>query len=236
VSGFQTTQWSIVIAAADSTETAATRDALQLLCKAYWSPLYTYIRRRGYRVEQSEDLTQAFFTKLLEEKGTFRRADPGRGKFRTYLLGTLRHFLSDQTDKVRAAKRGGSQLIVRLDVDAAEGRLAVEDARSPEWHFDREWALTVLRVSLAELEAEYTSRGKGLLFELLRPLLSGGRLHIAHRELAERLGMSEGALKVALHRLRGRYGDCIRGEIARTLGSAGEVEEEIRHLFDVLRS
>lgn len=219
--------------------TPATREALKFLCETYWWPLYGYIRRRGYRLEEAEDLTQAFFAKLLEETATFRRADPGRGKFRTYLLGALRHFLSDQSDKGRAVKRGGGQKVIRLDIDAAEGRLGTavtNHTRSPEWYFDREWGLTVLRVCLAELHAEYLREGKGVLFEKLQRSLSGDLPHADHRNLARELGTTEGALKVALHRLRRRYGDCIRREIARTLGSAAEVDEEVKHLFEILRS
>jgi RNA polymerase sigma-70 factor (ECF subfamily) len=233
---FQTTQWCVIVAAASPTNPAA-REALAALCNAYWFPLYAYIRRRGYRVDDAEDLTQAFFAKLLEEKATFRRADPGRGKFRTYLLGTLRHFLSNHSDRCRAARRGGDQKVLPLDVGEAEGRLVADasDARPPEWHFDRAWALSVLQVALEAVRAEYASAGKAALFEALQPYLSGdGQLLL--RDLAHQLAMSEGAVRVALHRVRQRYGESIRQEIARTLGSLSEIDEEVRHLFEVLRS
>jgi RNA polymerase sigma-70 factor (ECF subfamily) len=234
---FQTTQWSVVIAAAAPT-TAVARAALEVLCDTYWYPLYAYIRRRRYPVEEAEDLTQAFFAKLLEEKTTFRRADPGLGKFRSYLLGALGHFLSDEMDKAHAVKRGGGKKVVNLDVTIAEGRLEAEagHVRSPEWHFDREWGLTVLQLGLDALRVQYAADGKQELFEQLHPYISRDASPPVHRDLALALKISEGATKVALHRLRKRYGECIRQEIARTLGSSAEVEEEVRHLFEVLRS
>jgi len=234
---FHTTQWSLVIAAAAPT-TAVAQAALEQLCDTYWYPLYAYIRRRGYPVEEAEDLTQAFFAKLIEEKATFQRANPGLGKFRSYLLGALGHFLSDELDKARAVKRGGGKKVVNLDVGVAEGRLEAEAGRtrSPEWHFEREWGLTVLQLGLDALRARYADDGKRDLFDRLQPHLSRDDASPVHRDLAAALGMSEAATKVALHRLRRRYGECIRREIARTLGSSAEVEEEVRHLFDILRS
>jgi RNA polymerase sigma-70 factor (ECF subfamily) len=234
--GFRTTQWSIVIAAG-AQKTAVARAALEVLCETYWYPLYAYIRRRGYTVDEAEDLTQAFFAKLLEEKATFKRADPGLGKFRSYLLGALGHFLSDESDKARAVKRGGGKKVVNLDVGIAEGRLeaVAGRVRSPEWHFDREWGLTVLQLGLDALRVRYAADGKGELFERLQPYLAR-EASLPVRDLASSLKMTEGATKVALHRLRKRYGECIRLEIARTLGSSAGVEEEVRHLFQVLRS
>jgi RNA polymerase sigma-70 factor (ECF subfamily) len=234
---FRTTQWGIVIAAS-APKTEVARAALTVLCDTYWYPLYAYIRRRGYPVEEAEDLTQAFFAKLLEEKATFKRADPERGKFRSYLLGALGHFLSDEMDKERALKRGGGKRVVKLDVGGAEGRLEKEavHSRSPEWHFDREWGLTVLQLGLDRLKLRYAAEGKEELFEQLHPYLSRDASPPAHRELASALKMTDGATKVALHRLRKRYGECVRKEIARTLGASAGVEDEVRHLFDVLRS
>jgi RNA polymerase sigma-70 factor (ECF subfamily) len=240
-SRFQTTQWSVVIAAGAPAATPAAREALAVLCATYWSPLYAFVRRRGFRVEEAEDLTQAFFTKLLEETETFRRADPSRGKFRAFLLGALRHFLSDESDRARTLKRGGSSggdRPVRLDIDATEVRLsdAALDARSPEWHFDREWALTVLRLSLNALWERYARDGKDGLFVALQPHLAGDGLALSHAQVAAQLDMTEEAVKVALHRLRKRYGEAIRREIARTLGSSAGVDEELRHLREILRS
>jgi RNA polymerase sigma factor (sigma-70 family) len=237
MSRFQTTQWSVVIAAGAPAATPAAREALTVLCETYWSPLYAFVRRRGFRIEEAEDLTQAFFTKLLEETATFRRADPSRGKFRAFLLGALRHFLGDESDRARALKRGGDRT-VRLDVGAAEVRMSdvALDAHSPEWHFDREWAFTVLRVSLDALRERYARDGLHALFEALQPHLAGDGLALSHAQVAAQLEMTEQAVTVALHRLRKRYGESIRREIARTLGSSAGVDEELRHLLEVLGS
>ena len=236
--GFRTTQWDLVFAAGSAAEPAAAA-ALDVLCATYWYPLYAYVRRRGFRAQEAEDLTQGFFAMLLEDKQTFGRADPARGRFRAYLLGALRNFLGDEVDKARAIKRGGGRRVVPLDVAAAEGRLEIDagpDARPAEWHFDREWALTVLRRALDALGAECADEGKGELFEALRPhLLADGGETPRHAELAAALGVTEGGLKVSLSRLRRRYGEYIRQEIAQTLGRSVAVEDEVQHLFEVLR-
>lgn len=233
---FRTTQWTIVVTAAEANSPAA-RQALAQLCERYWFPIYGYVRRRGHGPQDAEDLTQAFFEELLTDQSTLRRADPTRGKFRAFLLGVLRHFLSDQADRARSAKRGGRSTIVPLDIDGAENRLnlASDPSCTPERAFEREWGMTVLRQSFERLRAECAAEGKGELFAQLQPHLSGDESRVPFKELAVRLNTSVGAARVALHRLRKRYGDCVRQEVADTVGAASELDEEISYLFQALR-
>jgi RNA polymerase sigma factor (sigma-70 family) len=235
VDSFRTTQWTIVVTAAGESSPAA-REALSVLCERYWYPIYGYVRRRGYGPHDAEDLTQAFFGELLAD-GTLSRADPSRGKFRAFLLGVLRHFLSDHFDRVKAVKRGGRSTIVRLDVEGAENRLnlAADPSCSPERAFEREWVMTVLRESLERLRGEWVSDGEGELFAHLQPHLSGDDSRVSFTELAARLGTTAGAVRVALHRLRKRYAACVRQEVADTVGAASELDEEMNYLFEALR-
>lgn len=230
---FVTTHWSVVLAAGCSDTTRA-RDALARLCQTYWYPLYTYVRRRGYSPEDAEDLTQQFFARLLERKA-MATVSPKKGKFRSFLLGAMNHFLADEWDKARAQKRGGCK-IISLDTAAAEMRYNQEPAETltPEKAYDRRWALTLLEEVYRQLQQEYERNGKGALFEELRFCLTGQRSTIAYADLAKRLGLSESAVKVAVHRLRQRYRKLLRHLIAETVSTPDEAEEELRYLLRAL--
>lgn len=228
---FLTTRWSLVRSAAEGGEAA--RRSLEELCHAYWYPLYAYLRRRGERRASSEDLVQAFFALLLE-RGDLAAVDPARGRFRAWLLTALKHFAANERERERAEKRGGGRRLLSIDWDAAEARWAAEPAtlRTPEREFDRAWALATLERAAERLREEYERRGKADLFEALRPELTSGS---GDREaLAARLGLTAGALKVAVHRLRQRFGEALRAEIGETLESAEEVDAELAELLEAL--
>lgn len=230
--GFGTTHWSVVLAAARH-GTSESREALRQLCEAYWVPLYSYLRRRGFECDEAEDLTQGFFAKLLETS-SLEGATPRRGRFRSYLLGALKHFVSNEMDRRHALKRGGGKALLSLDRDAAEGRYALEpaDRRTPEKLFERVWALTVVERALTRLRGEHAVESrKARLFELLKPTLSGERPPEGYRGVARELRMTEGAVKVAAHRFRGRFRELIRDEVAETVSDDAQVEEEIRYLL-----
>jgi DNA-directed RNA polymerase specialized sigma24 family protein len=231
--GFATTRWSLVRAAGRRASPEAER-ALAALCETYWYPLYAYARRRGLDAEAAGDATQGFFARLLE-KGDLAVADRTRGRFRSFLLAAFGHYLANERDRERALRRGGGRPTLSLDFDAGESRYGLEpaDEATPERIFDRRWALTLLDRAFARLRDEYGLAGKGDLFEALRPALAGDR-GAPYVEVAARLGMTEGAVKVAAHRLRSRCGEVIRAEIAETVGSAEEVEDELRQLFAAL--
>jgi RNA polymerase sigma factor (sigma-70 family) len=231
---FVTTHWSVVLTAGRSDTTQA-RAALEQLCGHYWPPLYAYVRRAGHSREEAEDLTQEFFARLLAQN-TVARADPARGRFRSFLLASLKHFLTHEWEKARAQKRGGGVQLIPLQFDTAETRCAqpVAPGDTPERAFDRQWALALLDVVLGRVRREYTESGRDDLFVGLKDTLAGGRAEIPYRELAGRLDMSEGAVKVAAHRLRGRYRELLREEIANTVAGPEEVEEELRELFAAL--
>ena len=206
-------------------------------CAAYWYPLYVYVRRRGCRPEEAEDLTQAFFARILEGDDLLQVADPGRGRFRSFLLAALEHFLANQWRRDRAQKRGSGQPVLSLDLPDGERRYAREPGHelTPERAFDRRWALTLLEQALAGLREEYAEAGKLPLFEHLKPDLGGEpEAEASYRAVAAALGMTEGAVKVAAHRLRLRCRERIRAEIAETVAGADEVEDELRHLFTAL--
>ncbi len=233
---FVTTHWSAVIAAARS-ETPAARTALEQLCQDYWAPLYAYLRRLGQPPEDAQDLTQAFFAHLLTGQ-VLARADSQRGRFRSFLLASLKHFVAHEWEKARARKRGGRVRLVPLDLNTAETRCgpAVVSTDTPDKAFDRQWALAILEVVLARLRREYSDSGREELFAGLKETLAGGRSELPYRDLGARLGLSEGAIKVAAHRLRQRYRQRLREEIANTVAGPREVEEELRHLFAALGS
>lgn len=232
--GFATTRWSLVLEARGPV-TPRSREALSALCGAYWYPLYAYVRRQGQRVEEAQDLTQEFFARLLEKDG-MRGVRPERGKFRAYLLGALKHFLSNERDRARARKRGGGASPLSLELDNAEGRYGLEpvDRRTPEKLFEREWALALLEAVLTRLRGELARAGKGDLFERLKGFLAGEKGDLLYREAGTHLGMSEGAVKVAVHRLRRRYRELLKEEVSQTLADPAEVEDEIRCLFAAL--
>lgn len=232
---FATTHWSLVVAAkSDEASQTLARKALAGLCRAYWYPLYAFVRNRGYSSSDAQDLTQSFFARLIE-KGGLASADPELGRFRSYLLGAMKHFLANEWHRARAQKRGGGATIVELDALDPEARYALEPARSTDLDagFDRQWAQESLARALEKLQAELETSGKGELFEALKGSLTGEEP--PRGETAARLGMSEGAVKVAVHRLRKRYRELLRSEIAETVSDRSDVDDEMRHLLAVLR-
>jgi RNA polymerase sigma factor (sigma-70 family) len=216
-------------------DTPLAREALAELCNAYWYPLYAYIRRRGYGPEQARDLTQDFFARALE-KGLLAEADPGQGRFRSFLRAVCADFLANRRDRDNALKRGGGRTALSIDARDAEGRYALEPAHelTPERIFDRSWALTLLERVLDRLGREYDEAGKAATFEALRGMLDGTSDATSYAAVAARMGTTEGAARVAAHRLRRRYGEMLRREIASTLADPAEVEDEIRELFAAL--
>ena len=231
---FATTHWSVILAATRSDTTRA-QAALASLCQAYWYPLYSFVRRRGYEAHDAQDLTQEFFARLLEQKW-LAQADRERGRFRTFLLAAMGHFLANEWDKARTQKRGGGVQIVPLQLDSAETRYGKEpaDPMTPEQGYDRHWALALLEKVLAGLREEHVAAGTEELFDALKPCLVGDSQAQPYAALGARLGMTEGAVKVAMHRLRQRYRQLLREEIAHTVATPDEVNEEMRYLFAVL--
>ncbi len=231
---FVTTHWSVVLTAGRSDTTRA-RDALARLCQTYWYPLYAYVRRRGYSAPDAEDLTQGFFARLLERE-SLASADPGQGQFRSFLLTAMNHFLIGEWEKARAQKRGGGRELLSLELAAAEKRYDLDQAddSTPDKLFDKQWALTLLEKVVGRLEDEYRHEDKAELFVALKETLAGSRESQPYAVLAARLGMTEGAIKVAVHRLRKRYRELLQAEIADTVTSPEEAEEEMRHLFQAL--
>jgi RNA polymerase sigma-70 factor (ECF subfamily) len=229
---FATTHWTVV-ARARQGDSPQARAALENLCRTYWYPLYAYVRRQGHSPHDAQDLTQAFFETFLEKHylADVRRE---RGKFRSFLLASLNHFLANEWDKARAQKRGGGKL-VPLD-ETAESRYLLEPGNelSAEKIFARRWAFTLLEQVLSRLREEFVADGKTTQFDCLKAFLSDGKGAIPYTQAAADLEMSVGAVKTAVHRLRRRYRDLLRSEIARTVSSPGEVDGEIRHLFAAL--
>jgi RNA polymerase sigma factor (sigma-70 family) len=230
--GFAATRWSLIVAAREQDSPQA-RQALSQLCEAYWYPLYAYIRRRGHAPDQAQDLTQEFFARLLA-RDFLGAADPAKGRFRAFLLACCKNFLANEHDRACAEKRGGGR--APLSLDSAENRYRGEPAHdaTPEKLFERRWALTLLDRVLVRLRQEFTAREKEQLFDGLRLYLVGDRAAPPQQQAAAELGMSIGALKVAVHRMRQRYRELLRDEIAQTVGGPEEVEEEIRALFAAL--
>jgi RNA polymerase sigma-70 factor (ECF subfamily) len=224
-----------VVLRAGRSDTTRARAALEQLCRNYWQPLYAYVRGTGYSREEAEDLTQEFFARLLAHNSV-ARADPARGRFRSFLLVSLKHFLANEWDKARAQKRGGGARLIPLEFDTAETRCAqpVAPGDTPDRAFDRQWALALLEVVLGRLRREYRDAGREDLFLGLKETLGGGRAEIPYRDLGARLGLSEGAVKVAAHRVRQRYRELLREEIANTVAGPEEVEGELRGLFAAL--
>jgi RNA polymerase sigma factor (sigma-70 family) len=228
---FHTTRWSLVLAAGQAAN-ARSGEALASLCEIYWYPVYAFIRRQGYRAEDSADLTQAFFVCVLE-KNYFHDLDPAHGRFRAFLCASLRHFLSNERDRARALKRGGTYPPVSLDVENAEGAYQLEprDDLTPEKLFDRRWALLLLERVLTRLRERHVSAGKAELFAHLQGLLTGDSAKVPYAEVANALGMTEGAVKVAVHRLRRQFRDLLVEEIAETVSDVVEIDGEIAYLL-----
>ncbi len=233
---FETTRWTLVVAAGGPV-TAQSREALARLCEIYWYPLYAYVRRWGYPLDEAQDLTQAFFTRLIE-RNVVAEANPARGRFRSFLLASLKHFLANEYDRATALKRGGGRPVLSLEFEAAESRYRLEpsDLETPDKVFERGWAAALLACVMGRLAAEQAHAGKRDLFERLRPALAEGAAEASYAEIGAAFGMSEGAIKVAVHRLRHRFGELLREEIAETVADPVEVDEEIRYLLTALRS
>jgi RNA polymerase sigma-70 factor (ECF subfamily) len=229
---FAQTRWSVVLAAGGEGSHAG--QALERLCATYWYPLYAFVRRQGKSAHDAQDLTQGFFARLLEKKD-LTAVDRGRGRFRSFLLAAMQHYLANEWDRAHTQKRGGGMTILSIDDAEAERRYHEEPAEqvTAEQLFDRRWALTLLDQVLKCLGDEMRREGKEAQFEALKFCLTGER-GAAYEEIAQRLGTSEGALKVAVHRLRERYRALLRAEIAETVGSEAEVDEELRQLFSAL--
>lgn len=231
---FATTHWSVLIQAGNQGSSQAT-EALAWLCQAYWYPLYAYVRRQGHNVEDAQDLTQEFFARLLERR-LYQRADPQRGRFRSFLLTSLKNFLTNEWKNGRREKRGGGQPIISLDADKSETRFRAEPADnwSPDKAFDRGWAGVLLDRVLEQLNGEFVAVGRGAVFDELKFALTGEENGSSYAEIARRLDLTAGNLKVTVHRLRRRYRELLREEIARTVDSPEAVEDEIRQLFAAL--
>ena len=231
---FATTHWSVVLAAGHATGPAA-QTALETLCQTYWYPLYAYVRQTGCETEEAKDLTQEFFAGL-RARNLLSFADPARGRFRTFLLTAMKHFLANEWKKENRLKRGGGQQHVSLDAIMGEERFAVEptDNVTPEVIYERGWAATLLERVLRMLGEEHAAAGRTSLFEKLKASLWGERRGTTQAEIAARLGMSESAFKTAAHRLRARYRELLRAEIAHTVAAPAEIDEELRHLIAVM--
>ncbi len=230
---FHTTAWSLVVAAGQSSAESA-EAAMSKLCHIYWYPVYVFVRRQGRNEDDARDLTQEFFSRVLE-KNYFRDADPARGRFRSFLLAAVRHFLANEWNRERAQKRGGGAATISLDPQLAEGRYRLEpaDHETPETLFERQWALALLANVLAALQKESADEGKLDQFEKLAACLTGSS-EVPYAELARQWNSSEGAVKVAVHRLRKRYRDLVRREIAETVAQPEEIDDEIRYLLAAL--
>jgi RNA polymerase sigma-70 factor (ECF subfamily) len=231
---FATTHWTVVVNAR-ATDTIIAREALEKLCQTYWYPLYAFVRRQGRSPHDAQDFTQEFFARLLE-KNYLEDVDRAKGRFRSFLLAAMKHFLANEWDKARAQKRGGAKTHIPIDTQFAETRYGMEPGhdQTPEKLFERRWALTLLDNVLTRLREEHVAAGKAEQFDGLKIALTADKRSIPYTELGARLGLSEGAVKVAVHRLRARYREVLRAEIANTVASAADVEEEIRQLFAAL--
>jgi RNA polymerase sigma factor (sigma-70 family) len=231
---FRTTHWSVVLAARTGQSTES-RSALAKLCEAYWYPLYAFVRRQGYSAEEACDLTQGYFARLIE-RDDLRQVDPERGRFRSFLLASIKHFLANERDREKAKKRSPGQPVLSLDAEAAEGKFRIEpaDGLTPETLYEKKWAMTVLERALERLGEEWSGGESQRRFETLRGQLAGDTEISSHREAAEALGMTEEAVKVTVDRMRRRFAELLREEIAHTVRDPSDVDEEIRHLLDVL--
>lgn len=233
-SWFATTHWSVVLAAGEETSAGSTQ-ALERLCSTYWKPLYAYVRRYGHDTHEAEDLTQEFFARLLARE-SISVADPARGRFRTFLLSSLQNFLRNEWKRAQREKRGGGKPVLSLDAKRAEAEYSLEpvDDLTPERLFERRWAMTLLEQVLARVRADYKAAGTMALFDELKDYIWGEQNTTSYAGMGTRLGMSEGAVKVAAHRLRRRYRELLRDEIAQTVAHPQEVDDELRHLISII--
>lgn len=223
----------------ESANGSSVKDALSRLCQIYWYPLYAFVRRKGFDRAQAEDLTQAFFADLLE-KNKLEKAEPTRGRFRSFLLASLNNFIANHWRAESAEKRGGGQTVLSIDYDQADSRYrehgSIEVASkevSPEKAFEKNWALSILEQTLQSVGEQYEQSGKSDLFESLKGFLTGDE-NLPYAQVAQSLGMKEGAIKVAVHRMRQRYGQQLRLQIAKTIEDPNEVDNELRSLFEAL--
>jgi len=233
---FVTTHWSVVLSAQDPGGPRS-REALESLCRAYWYPLYSYARRAGHSPHDAEDLTQGFFGRLLE-KDYLKAAAREKGRFRTFMLVAFKRYLANEWDRQHAQKRGGFAPVVELDAEVAESRFASEQSHDlpPDVLFDRQWAVTLLDRTMGLLKRDYAESGRSQLFEHLNGCLVRDETALPYAEIAVQIGVTEAAVKMAIHRLRVRYREMLRQEIAQTVSVAGEIEDEIRHLFSAFGS
>lgn len=231
---FSTTHWTVILEAGE-TQSPQSSEALEQLCRTYWYPLYAYARRQGHSPEDAQDLTQGFFARFLEKR-YLKDVDRGKGKFRSFLLASLKHYLANEWDRTQAVKRGAEYRFISWDAPGVEERYLREPASelSAEKIYERRWALTVLENALQQLKSEYSSAGKGPLFETLEVYLTKGEGVESHDALGQKLGMAAGTVKVAIHRLRRRYGEVLRAQIAHTVAAISDIDEELRHLCEVL--
>jgi RNA polymerase sigma-70 factor (ECF subfamily) len=236
VDQFTTTHWSVVLEACQ-VESPLAADALEQLCRTYWYPLYAFVRRKGYSPPDAQDLTQDFFARLLEKK-YIALADRSRGRFRSFLLTSLQHFLANEWAKTKTERRGGGHRIISWEEDEAEERYLAEpaDNLAPDRIFERRWATGLLELVLARLREEYAAAAKSEQFEALKVFVWGEKSLASYAEIAGQLRMTEGAVKVAVYRLRQRYRELLRAQVARTVASESEIDEELRYLISTVSS
>jgi RNA polymerase sigma-70 factor (ECF subfamily) len=231
---FPTTRWSRVLTARDGSDSEA-RVALETLCQTYWHPLYVFVRRQGHDADEARDLVQAYFTELLE-KGFLKAVAPERGRFRSFLLASLKHFLSHERDRTRALKRGGNTQTISLDAASTAGLdLQAVEHLTPEQVFERQWALTLLERAVERIRRQARESGTAAQFEAIKPYLMGEAVDTTYAEVGARLGLSESGVKSAVSRLRRRFGKALRAEIAETVSDPAEVEGELRRMLSVMR-
>jgi len=230
---FATTHWSVVLAAKE-VDSPSVQEALEKLCCTYWYPLYVYVRRQGNSPEDAQDLTQIFFSRLLE-KNCFAKADRDRGKFRTFLLRSLKNFLVNEWKRAGRLKRGGDLTFLSIDANVAEDRYATEPANesNPDAAYEQRWAVTLIEHVLATLRREYSAVDKARLFEELKGSVWGDKNTAPYAEIAGRLNLAEGTVKVAVHRLRQRFRELLRAEVAHTVARPDDVDDELRYLISV---
>ena len=235
MSEFLSTHWSIVLRAGQADDDSDTRDALAFLCQRYWYPLYVFVRKKGIVREAAEDVTQGFFARLIE-KNALEHATPSRGRFRSFLLASLQNFLGNERDQAAALKRGGGKPLLSLDIEAGESRLRAEPShdQTPESIFDRAWAVHLLELVVDRLRKEFADKGKATEFEILQPFLAGTHPEASYAQAAAEIGCSYAGVRQAAHRLRKRYRELLRAEVAQTVNGEDEIEDEIRGLFDAL--
>ena len=232
--GFHTTHWTVVLQA-KADQGSGAQEALASLCSTYWYPLYAFVRRQGSSPPEAEDLIQEFFCPVLQRQWLVN-VSPAAGKFRSFLLACLKNFVTNERERAKTQRRGGGRKILPLDGETAETRYALEPVTriTPEVLFERRWALALVERTLGELQREYTRAGKGGWFDELQQFLPGGEGNLSRAELAVKRGVTTGAIDVTVHRLRQRFGAILREQVAQTVSSAAEVEEEIRYLMAVL--